>query len=125
MKNQNLRRILTWIIATVWLANGLVCKILNLVPRHQQIVAEILGQQYSRVFTLLIGVSELIMAVWVVSRYKSKINAVMQIVVVATMNVLEYLLVPDLLLWGKMNSLFAILFIFIVWYNEFVLHERA
>jgi hypothetical protein len=34
----------------------------------------------------------------------------MQIAVIAVMNTLEFLLVPDLLLWGKFNSLFALLF---------------
>jgi len=97
---------------------------LNLVPRHEQIVAEILGNTYSRPLTILIGVSEIIMAIWVVSRYKSKLNAILQMVVVATMNTMEFILVPDLLLWGKLNSLFAFLFIVLVYYNEFILTKK-
>jgi len=124
MKNQNIHRILTITIATVWLLNGLVCKVLNLVPRHQQIVAEILGQEHSRFLTVLIGFSEIIMAIWIVSGYKSRLNVVLQMVIVLTMNILESLLVPDLLLWGRMNFLFAILFLSIVWYNEFVLSKK-
>ena len=124
MKNQNIHRILTITIATVWLLNGLVCKVLNLVPRHQQIVAEILGQEHSRFLTVLIGFSEIFMAIWIVSGYKSRLNVVLQMVIVLTMNILESLLVPDLLLWGRMNFLFAILFLSIVWYNEFVLSKK-
>jgi len=124
MKNQNIHKILTITIATVWLLNGLVCKVLNLVPRHQQIVAEILGQEHSRFLTVLIGFSEIIMAIWIVSGYKSRLNVVLQMVIVLTMNILESLLVPDLLLWGRMNFLFAILFLSIVWYNEFVLSKK-
>ena len=124
MKNQNIHRILTITIATVWLLNGLVCKVLNLVPRHQQIVAEILGQEHSRFLTVLIGFSEIIMAIWIVSGYKSRLNVVLQMVIVLTMNILESLLVPDLLLWGRMNFLFAILFLSVVWYNEFVLSKK-
>ena len=30
-------------IALVWLGNGLVAKVLGLVPRHEEIVAQILG----------------------------------------------------------------------------------
>ncbi|MBC7446743.1 MAG: hypothetical protein H7330_01650 [Hymenobacteraceae bacterium] len=29
--------------AAVWAANGLLCKLLHLAPRHEQIVARILG----------------------------------------------------------------------------------
>jgi uncharacterized membrane protein YphA (DoxX/SURF4 family) len=110
---------LTYSIAAVWLANGLFCKVLNLVPRHEQIVARILGDGHARLFTVLIGISEVFMAVWIMSGYKSRLCAVVQIAVVASMNSLEFILVPDLLLWGKMNAVFALLFIIVVYLNEF------
>jgi DoxX-like family len=116
--------LLTFCIATVWIANGLFCKVLNLVPRHEQIVAKILGSDYSKPLTILIGFSEIIMAIWILSRYKSKLNAIAQILVVATMNTMEFILVPDLLLWGKFNSLFAFLFILVVYFNEFYLNKK-
>lgn len=115
---------MTYCIATVWIANGLFCKVLNLVPRHEQIVARILGDNHSRLLTILIGLSEIIMAVWILSGYKTKLNAVAQITVVATMNILEFILVPDLLLWGKLNSLFAFIFISVVYCNEFYLNKK-
>ena len=124
MTKQNQHRILTILIYSVWLVNGLLCKVLNLVPRHQQIVADILGHQHARLFTLLIGLSEIMMSIWVLSKYKSKVNAIFQMIIVATMNLLEFILVPELLMWGKMNSLFAFVFICIVWYNEFVLNKK-
>ncbi|GAB4251343.1 MAG: hypothetical protein Kow0027_15240 [Saprospiraceae bacterium] len=124
MKNKNLHNALTLLISVVWLANGLFCKVLNLVPRHEQIVARILGEDYSRPLTILIGLSEVVMAVWVLSKFKSKLNAVTQILVVAMMNILEFIFVPDLLLWGRLNSLFALLFIGLVYYNEFVLNKN-
>lgn len=111
-------------MATVWLANGLFCKVLNLVPRHEQIVARILGNDHARPLTLLIGFSEIMMAVWIVSGYKSKVNAVVQIAVVVTMNTLEFILVPDLLLWGKLNALFALVFVIIVGFNEFYFNQK-
>ena len=123
MNRNTLHKILTILIAAVWLVNGLVCKVLDIVPRHRQIVAEILGEEYSGLLTILIGISEIFMAIWVLSRFRSKINAVVQMIVVATMNVLEFLLVPELLLWGKLNFVFAMLFIGIIWYNEFVLNK--
>ena len=63
------------------------------------------------------------MAVWILSGVASTFNAVAQIVVIATMNLLEFFLVPDLLLWGRMNAVFALLFIAIVWYREFRLKK--
>lgn len=122
--NRRIYNILTYCIATVWIANGFFCKLLNLVPRHEQIVARILGNNYSRPLTILIGLSEMAMAVWIISGYKSKLNAVAQIVIVAVMNTLEFILVPDLLLWGKFNSLFALLFIIVVYCNEFYLNKK-
>jgi inner membrane protein involved in colicin E2 resistance len=40
------------------------------------------------------------------------------------MNTLEFILVPDLLLWGKLNSFYALLFIGLVYYTEFVLNKK-
>ena len=105
--------------------NGLFCKVLNLVPRHEQIVAQILGAAYSRPLTILIGLSEIAMALWILSRWKPKWNAIVQILVVATMNILEFILVPDLLLWGKANAIFALGFIALVYYKEFVLSPQS
>ena len=117
-------KILTYCIATVWIVNGLFCKVINLVPRHEQIVARILGDDYSRLLTILIGLSEIIMAVWILSAYKTRLNTIAQITLVATMNTLEFILVPDLLLWGKLNSLFASIFILVVYFNEFYLNNK-
>lgn len=124
MTNRNIHQIVTYCIATVWIANGLFCKVLNIVPRHEHIVAEILGNDYSRSITLFIGVLEIIMAVWIVSGYQRRLNAALQIIIVATMNTIEFILVPDLLLWGKVNSLFAFLFILAVYLNEYYLNKR-
>ena len=124
MTKTRIYKILTYCIATVWIAIGLFCKVLNLVPRHEQIVARILGDDYSRLLTILIGLSEIIMGVWILSAYKTKLNAITQIIVVATMNTLEFILVPHLLLWGNLNSLFAFIFILVVYNNEFYLNKK-
>ena len=124
LKDKNKHTILTFITAIVWIANGILCKVLNLVPRHEQIVARILGYEFSRPFTILIGLSEFVMAIWIITKFKSKLNAIAQITVVATMNVLEFILVPDLLLWGRLNSFFALIFIGIIYYNEFILNKK-
>ena len=117
-------QLLNYFIATVWLVNGLLCKVLNLVPRHQEIVARILGNDSSRLLTMLIGFSEIVMAIWILSRTWTRINAIMQMLVIAIMNTIEFLLVPDLLLWGRANAIFAFLFIVLIYYNEFRLNKN-
>ena len=121
---ESINKFLTYLIATVWLGNGLFCKVLNLVPRHQAIVSRILDTEYASILTITIGFSEIVMAIWILSRFKSKFNALTQIVVIAAMNILEFLLVPDLLLWGKLNAFFAFIFILLIYYNEFILNEK-
>ena len=124
MNGRQIHRLLSYFIATVWIANGFFCKVFNLVPRHEQIVARILGDTYSRPLTILIGLSEIGMAIWILSGTKTRLNTLSQIAIVATMNTLEFILVPDLLLWGKSNPVFAFLFIIAVYLNEFYLNKQ-
>lgn len=124
MPNRKTHKILTYLIALVWIANGLFCKVFNLVPRHQLIVARILGSSNARTFTVLIGLAETAMAVWIISGIKTRWNALAQIVIIAAMNTIEFFLAPDLLLWGKFNALFALLFILLIYFNEFHLNKQ-
>ena len=105
-----MKKIISILIALVWLANGLFCKILNFEPRHQEIVGQILGNQYKFPFTITIGILECLMFFWVLSKIKSNFCAVFQIVIIMTMNVLEFILVPNLLLFGRFNIFVAIAF---------------
>lgn len=123
--NIRLYTILNIFIATVWFANGLLCKIMNLVPRHEAIVSNILAIESPRMLTCLIGIAEVVMAMWILSGYKIKLNAVTQMIVIAIMNLLEFSMVPELLMWGKLNALFALLFILLIGYNTFVLNTRT
>jgi hypothetical protein len=117
-------KLLNYFIAIVWIINGLFCKVLNLVPRHQEIVARILGKDHAGIFTIAIGLSEFGMAVWILSGFSTRLNATAQILVIAIMNMLEFILVPDLLLWGRANAIFAFLFILLIHYNEFRLRDH-
>ncbi|MEQ8904210.1 DoxX-like family protein [Ekhidna sp.] len=120
-----MHRIIKVLIACIWLVNGLFCKILNLEPRHQQIVEQILATDYSRILTILIGTTEIVMTIWILSNYRPKLNAATQIVVIGAMNILEFLLVPNLLMWGRLNIIFALMFIALIYYNEFKLKKSA
>lgn len=124
MPSRTIHHIVSYFIASVWLINGLFCKVLNGVPRHELIVAEILGKDHSRTFTLLIGVSEIVLTVWILIRIKTRLNAITQIGIVTIMTILEFILVPELLLWGRLNALFAFFFVCLVYYNEFHLKTK-
>ncbi len=107
--------------AFIWLVNGLACKVLNLVPRHQAIIEQILVIPQPRKVTIFLGLSEIVMTIWILSNWRSRFNTIIQLVVIGTMNVLEFILVPHLLLWGRLNIIFASLFMVLIYCNEFKL----
>lgn len=119
-----IHRILNYLIAIVWLVNGLLCKVLHLVPRHEQIVGSILGVEHAKLLTKTIGVGEIAMAIWIVSGIKPQLNAATQIIIIAAMNIIEFFIASDLLLWGHLNIVFALMFIVIIYYNSFVLNKK-
>jgi len=122
---RTLQFVLTASICIVWFVNGLFCKILDLVPRHRQIVERILGAEYSWAFTKMIGTAEILMVIWILSRIKSRVCAICQMIIVATMNIIEFIVAPDLLLFGRANIVFAAIFIALIYFNEFVLLRRT
>jgi len=118
-------KILSFCIAAVWIVNGLFCKLLNFVPRHELIVAKIMGTEYSRSLTIIIGCFEILMSIWILSNLRSKLNAVIQILAIAVMNILELIMAPGLLLWGKVNGIFALALILVIYFNEFYLNKKS
>lgn len=113
-------RLITFLIAAVWLVNGLYCKILNGIPRHRQIVARILGSHYAGELTVAIGVGELLIMAWVLSGIAPRWCAWVQIALVATMNIIEFFVVPDLLLFGRFNAVPAACFIGLIYAHAFI-----
>jgi hypothetical protein len=118
-------RLLSACIAAVWLINGLWCKVLDQVPRHQEIVSRILGEEYARPLTMAIGFGEIAIALWIISGYTFRLHVLLQISLVITMNCLEFILAPDLLLWGRLNLLFALLFAGVVYFTFFMLRPKT
>ncbi len=125
MKRAAIHKILTILISLVWLINGLYAKVLGFVPRHQEIVARILGSEISFVAVKVIGALEICMFIWIISRKFSRLAAVMQIIIVMTMNVMEFILVPNLLLFGRMNIIIALVFVSVVYVNEFIIKPKS
>jgi len=124
MNFKNTKTVTRYLISLVWLINGLFCKVLNGVPRHQQIVSRILGEQYASELTVIIGFLEIGMVIWILSRFKSKLNAFFQMIIIITMNSIELFFASDLLLWGNFNIIFALLFVTLVYYNEFLNQKK-
>lgn len=112
--------LLNLFIAAVWFVNGLYCKVLGFVPRHRAIVGRILGETHADLITKAIGLAEICMTVWIVSGIQSRLNALTQIVIIAAMNILEYFLARDLLLWGRVNAIVAFLFIILIYYRQYM-----
>lgn len=106
-------------ITLVWLANGLYAKLLDGVPRHQEIVARLFGEAHSLAIIRVIGLAEIVMALWVWSLFHRRFCAVTQIAVVTSMNVIEFCATRDLLLWGPWNAVFAALFCVLVFFHGF------
>jgi hypothetical protein len=96
------RRVCTAGLAAVWLTSGLGAKLLGLVPRHQAIVARFFGDTYALPMTKLIGVAEVVMALWILSGRERKLCAVMQALAVVAMNGLELWGARDLLLFPRL-----------------------
>lgn len=116
-ENTKTHLLISGAVALVWLINGLYCKVLGFTPRHELIVSEILGSHQAHILTFIIGVLEILMAIWIGSGILGRFSAFMQIAIVLTMNLLEFFLVPELLLWGRLNLLFAILFSMLIYWN--------
>jgi hypothetical protein len=114
------RRIYATLFGLVWGVNGLICKVLDIVPRHRQIVGRILSEEHALALTRIIGFSEVLMALWIISGWKWRISATVQIIVVATMNIIEFSLAPDLLLFGRWNALVALSYCTVVFYAGFI-----
>jgi DoxX-like family len=100
--------------AAVWLINGVWCKIMDGVPRHREIVARILGEDHSLMLTRIIGAGEVVMALWILTGIRWKWSCAAQICTVLLMNVIEFFVVPDLLLFGRFNSLVALAYVSLV-----------
>jgi hypothetical protein len=118
-----LKSTLTIGIAAVWFINGLFCKILHLVPRHEEIVSRILGESYAAPATRAIGFLELMMVGWILSGIRPAVCTWTQIGVVSAMVLLEAVLTPELLLFGRANMIPAGLFVVMVYLNGFVLSK--
>lgn len=102
--------------ASVWILFGLVFKVLNVVPRHQAIVATVLGSAIAGPVTLLIGLAETAMGIWILSRWRPRTCAAVQTIAIVSMNALELSLARDQLLAPLLMVCANCVFIAVGWY---------
>ena len=102
--------------AVVWLLFGVGFKVLDLVPRHRRIVASILGERVAGTATVLIGVAEAGLALWILSGVRPRLCVVAQTVAIVTMNTLELAFARDLLLAPVPMLCANVLFLGVGWY---------
>src|SRR5258708_25252282 len=88
-------------IASVWLYQGLWCKLLGRVPHHREIVGMVpfLDATQAHRALLTLGFLECVVAVWVLSGIRARAAALMQTVLLGSMNAAGLIwasrLIPD------------------------------
>ena len=103
-------------VSLVWIAFGLGAKVLRLVPRHERIVARILGPGLAPALTRIIGFGEVLVGLWFLSGIELVVCALFQTLIVATMNAIELVRARDLLLAPLPMVLGNTLLLALAWY---------
>ena len=111
--------------ASVWILFGLVFKVLNVVPRHQTIVATVLGDAVAGPVTLGIGVAETAMGIWILSRWRPRTCALAQTLAIVSMNALELTMAKEHLLAPLMMVCANSVFLAVGWYLALHTHELS
>ncbi len=103
------------LIGGVWVFHGLYSKILNGIPRHQLIVARILGERFAGPATKLIGCGEVLLGLWAFTGIARVECAAVQTLALVAMNALEIALARGLLISAFGMVLLNLGFLAVVW----------
>jgi hypothetical protein len=106
---------LTILISSVWIFHGLYSKLLNGVPRHRAIVGRVLGEEWAVPVTIIVGILEVTLGLWALSRWRRRECALVQTLAIVTMNSLEIARARDLLLSAPGMLLLNAMFLIGVW----------
>lgn len=110
------RKLLTILIGSVWVFHGLYSKVSDGIPRHRQIVGRILGEGIADQATLVIGLLEISLGLWIFSGILRRSCALVQTLALVSMNFLEILLAGDLLISASGMVALNLGFITLIWY---------
>ena len=104
------------LIASVWIFHGLYSKLLDGIPRHGLIVSRILGDSLAEIATPLIGIGEILLGCWVLSGRYRRSAATLQTLALLSMNTIEIILAPDLLISPAGMVALNLCFIAFIWW---------
>ena len=107
--------VLRCLTAGVWIVFGLVFKVMHLLPRHETIVATIIGEKWAGPATVVIGVAETGMGLWILSGRWPIACALAQTIVLVCMNSLEISLAKEHLLAPMAMVCANIIFVSVGW----------
>ncbi len=102
--------------AVVWIVFGLVFKVLHAVPRHEEIVAAVLGASIAGPVTVLVGVAETLLGCWILSRRWPRTCALAQTLAIVSMNALELAFAREHLLAPLPMVAANTVFLTVAWY---------
>lgn len=105
------------VVGAVWIFHGLYSKLLDGIPRHRMIVARVLGEEFAEVATVVVGLLEVLLGLWVLSRMLPRTCAVVQTLALLAMNSLEIARAPDLLVSAPGMLLLNAGFLALAWYG--------
>jgi uncharacterized membrane protein YphA (DoxX/SURF4 family) len=117
--------LLRLLIASVWIFHGLFSKLLDGIPRHREIVGRILGQEHARPVTVAVGVMEILLGLWVLSRILPRACAAVQTLAILSMNALEILRARDLLISAPGMLVLNAGFLALAWYSATRPHDHG
>src|SRR5262245_52844178 len=110
-------RALTPSLAAVWLVHGLYNKLLGGSPRHLAIVQAVpgLGGASGARVLVAVGIAEVAIAAWMISRRAPILCALVQTLLLLSMNVVELTFARPLLLWPAGLLPVNVAFLTVVW----------
>lgn len=106
-------------LGAVWVFHGLWSKLLGGIPRHREIVARVVGQDWADLVTLGVGAAEILLGAWVWSARAPRICALVQTRILLSMNLLEFWYARDLLLAPIPMLLANALLLGVAWWLAF------
>ena len=113
--NQRTVRLSGTVIGGVWIFHGLYSKLLNGIPRHREIVARVVGEEFATPVTKLVGAGEIMLGFWTWSGRARKACATTQTAALVSMNTLEIARADDLLISARGMLLLNALLIATTW----------
>ncbi|MGF1485457.1 MAG: DoxX-like family protein [Opitutales bacterium] len=119
-----MERVVRWFAAGVWLFFGLGLKVFGLDPRHEAIVATVVGAQWAGPLTLAVGIAETLLAIWILTARWPLLCAAVQTVAIVSMNTLEILRASHILYSPVLMVSANTVFLSLVWWAALHRHRK-